>query len=397
MSLNSIFPNKNINEIKTQKYMKNLIREIIINYPEFYSIDAEDRWKNPYYSEMMALTSFLDLHYSSISFKQRIWHLENDNYEVQKCEMCKKLTKFSVTYYKKFCCDECKEIYLRDERNLESICENFAEDSDDKNIIEGIRNEYNKFCSKDERLFSKNLYYLRLVRMTLFLDEFYDHVPVKQRFWHFENNKFDIQTCKTCGTMLNWDACGENYKMFCDDECQESFEKLDGIGCQEINKKTRFLKKLEKSLNSNRMILKSVTKEIIEKKNETKALSQRNTNLKYTKNKQIKEFESKIRDSKIKLSKILDEIKDSEIKLSNVEIEIKRLTPQEENAIFITEEQKGIRLEIEKIYKRNRRQIKKYLNFVDSRKKFEKSMIPEMIRLLEEENRYYETLIHNLN
>jgi len=42
------------------------------------------------FKEIISLTSFLDGYYKNISFKQRMWHIKNDKFEIPKCKICGK-------------------------------------------------------------------------------------------------------------------------------------------------------------------------------------------------------------------------------------------------------------------------------------------------------------------
>jgi len=64
------------------------------------------------YTKILSLTSFLNEYYDTISLSQRMWHIENDIFEIQKCEICGNIVKFErhIKYYKT-CCKTCNIKY----------------------------------------------------------------------------------------------------------------------------------------------------------------------------------------------------------------------------------------------------------------------------------------------
>ena len=50
------------------------------------------------YSEILKLTSFLDVYYKNIPLSQRLWHVKNNNYNIQKCKICGNPTKYNRSY-----------------------------------------------------------------------------------------------------------------------------------------------------------------------------------------------------------------------------------------------------------------------------------------------------------
>jgi hypothetical protein len=67
--------------------------------------------------KISGLTSFLDNNYSDIPLKQRIWHIKNDDFEIQKCKICSKPTRWSkYGFYKQTCSDVCQnKLYVTPE------------------------------------------------------------------------------------------------------------------------------------------------------------------------------------------------------------------------------------------------------------------------------------------
>ncbi len=65
------------------------------------------------FKEIVSLTSFLDDVYQNIPFKQRMWHIENDNFEIQKCRICNNPVKWGTEGYTNTCSKICKLEYSK--------------------------------------------------------------------------------------------------------------------------------------------------------------------------------------------------------------------------------------------------------------------------------------------
>ena len=56
-----------------------------------------------------------------------------------------------------------------------------------------------------------------IVGKTRFLHDFYtEKVPIRQRLWHVENNRYSLVTCKICGTdIVLWNPKNSSYRQYC--------------------------------------------------------------------------------------------------------------------------------------------------------------------------------------
>lgn len=81
---------------------------------------------NKFWKEIIYLTSFLDEHYIKIYGYQRIWHIKNDVFELQKCEICGGIAiySFKEQKYLKSCSKSCniKLKSLKSTGNKNSRC-----------------------------------------------------------------------------------------------------------------------------------------------------------------------------------------------------------------------------------------------------------------------------------
>lgn len=66
------------------------------------------------YNEILKLTSFLNDHYEDIPLSQRLWHVKNNNYNIQRCKICDNPTKYNRNY-KNTCSRKCDVEYKRSE------------------------------------------------------------------------------------------------------------------------------------------------------------------------------------------------------------------------------------------------------------------------------------------
>lgn len=60
-----------------------------------------------------------------------------------------------------------------------------------------------------------------IVEKTRFLHDFYtEKVPIRQRLWHVENNRYSLVTCKICGTdIVLWNPKNSSYRQYCASGC----------------------------------------------------------------------------------------------------------------------------------------------------------------------------------
>ena len=66
------------------------------------------------YNEILKLTSFLNDHYENIPLSQRLWHVKNNNYNIQKCKICNNPVKYNRNY-KNTCSRKCDVEYKKSE------------------------------------------------------------------------------------------------------------------------------------------------------------------------------------------------------------------------------------------------------------------------------------------
>ncbi len=78
---------------KRQRY-----QELIMWYDRFKS--SPKIHEHAEYDEICALTPFLDTSYDNILPKQRIWHIKNNDFEIQKCKICGKPTVWNNRHCK---------------------------------------------------------------------------------------------------------------------------------------------------------------------------------------------------------------------------------------------------------------------------------------------------------
>lgn len=138
-------------------------------HTEYHNGDSE-------YIEIKKITEFLDPYYDEIRMQQRIWHIKNNKFEIQKCRICAKPLKFRRRHGYKLHCDEC---------NM----------------------EHDNECRKHG-------YYLSLIKKygqdvydkTNFLLEKYQNPSFAHRIWHMKNDVWEFQYCKQCGRLMTYGA-----------------------------------------------------------------------------------------------------------------------------------------------------------------------------------------------
>ena len=66
------------------------------------------------YQKIVELTSFLYLHFDNVTFPQRMFHINNNKFDIQKCEICGEHVKWkNGRGYNKTCSKTCHDIYLQ--------------------------------------------------------------------------------------------------------------------------------------------------------------------------------------------------------------------------------------------------------------------------------------------
>ena len=78
------------------------------------------------FRKICEITSFLDNNFKHITPKQRIWHLINNNFNIQYCEICEKPTNFDrhKDCYKICCSKECDEKFRLSPKWLDYLDKN---------------------------------------------------------------------------------------------------------------------------------------------------------------------------------------------------------------------------------------------------------------------------------
>ena len=146
--------------------------------------------KSKEYIQLLEYTKFLDEYYEKIIPKQRIWHLINNNFDIQICQICGNYIKFHQFHgYLKSCSLECKESVIRESSK-------------------------HSYSYKSENIKSQ----------TNFLDEYYKEITLPQRIWHLKNDCWEIQKCKICGKPTKWN---DKYNKACSAECNYEYINSD--------------------------------------------------------------------------------------------------------------------------------------------------------------------------
>lgn len=73
------------------------MNDIISWYNNLKIKNTSSLQKSEEYKELLLLTSFLDEYYKIIPPKQRIWHITNNNFEIQKCVICGNVVNFDIS------------------------------------------------------------------------------------------------------------------------------------------------------------------------------------------------------------------------------------------------------------------------------------------------------------
>ena len=175
----------------------------LIQWFNTYSSKIRHHLNDPEYEELLGLTPFLCGHYHKVMIAQRIWHIKNQNFEVQKCKICGNPAKWDIksATYKNFC-QKCadKTDFTHQKLVMFYVAYGYAVPS---NI------EYKK----------------KLISSTSFLDEIYDKATPSQRIWHIKNQNFEVQKCKVCGNPAAWYK--DTYGVVCGKKCRNEYTKTD--------------------------------------------------------------------------------------------------------------------------------------------------------------------------
>jgi endogenous inhibitor of DNA gyrase (YacG/DUF329 family) len=92
-------------------------RQSLLDFYERHKYRRDfDREAEPY-REVLRLTTFLDDVYHSVPFAQRIWHLKNDNLNVQLCPVCSTPIEWDGRHrqYARFCSLRCWSVQVKTE------------------------------------------------------------------------------------------------------------------------------------------------------------------------------------------------------------------------------------------------------------------------------------------
>ncbi len=172
--------------------------EHLINWFDKFSNKIFQHFSDPEYQELCILTSFLDGHYK-VKTSQRIWHLRNNNFEIQKCEVCGNPAEWKTngSLYKNFC----QECVNKTEFTPEELVQYFM-----INHYTILNNEHFK---------------IKFYSLTSFLDDVYDKIVPSQRMWHIQNNCYEIQKCKICGNPASWSK--DIYSVVCNKDCKQEY------------------------------------------------------------------------------------------------------------------------------------------------------------------------------
>lgn len=112
----------------------------LIEWYESHKTSARFMTESKEYKQIFLLTSFLDNHYEKITIAQRMWHIINNNYELQKCVMCNNFAvyKKQEKQYKVTCSKDCSKLYFLSEKyaNIQSVNYKSSQDKIKKTCIE---------------------------------------------------------------------------------------------------------------------------------------------------------------------------------------------------------------------------------------------------------------------
>lgn len=87
-----------------------------------------------------------------------------------------------------------------------------------------------------------------ILKLTSFLDRFYDNISWSQRFWHIKNNNFDIQLC-ICDKPTRYTKKNSKYAKTCSMKCKVEMNKkmfIEKYGVDNPSKRQEFKENLKK-------------------------------------------------------------------------------------------------------------------------------------------------------
>ncbi len=188
------------------------------------------------YQEILSLTSFLDSEYSEININQRIWHLKNQNFEIQRCKVCGKTLKWDNNHrkYPNTCNQLCNGKYMKSKQYVvefrSDMIERYGQDSyskteEFKENFEHLIDWYQKH--KFDGFNHKHYEYRKILYLTSFLDGHYQKISTAQRMWHILNNNFEIQKCRICGNIVSWQRKQSKYVLTCGKNCYSRYFKTN--------------------------------------------------------------------------------------------------------------------------------------------------------------------------
>lgn len=237
------------------KRLLNWYNTTYLHYPRNHQFDKEIQ-------EIQDMTSFLDVNYKKIPLRQRIWHLENNKLSLCKCPICNEsLLSFDKKQYSNRCgkreCISKSQLLMSDEKKKE-----ISEKRKNTNVKkygntsklrgsewnrirleaskERFKNsDYNYNYSKEELIewynkFKNDITYnyyspqhQQILRMTSFLDKFYEKVVISQRMYHIIEDNYNLVYCKICHKLLRFQLNHIRYGHTCSMKCFKKFMKSD--------------------------------------------------------------------------------------------------------------------------------------------------------------------------
>ena len=95
----------------------NVDRQSLLDFYERHKYRRDFDREAESYHEVLRLTAFLDDVYRDVSFAQRIWHLKNDDFNIQLCPVCSTPIGWDARHrrYARFCSSQCWYIQVKTE------------------------------------------------------------------------------------------------------------------------------------------------------------------------------------------------------------------------------------------------------------------------------------------
>lgn len=153
-------------------------------------------------------TSFLDNVFKDITVQQRLWHFNNNTFEIPKCQKCNSPTRFCRSYMKT--CSESHASHKKNKNLSTRECEDFIKKHIQLNNMQNV----SRLANKSAELMNY------IINKTCFLDNYFDCVTLQQRLWHFNNDIFSIPTCQECGNNTKFSCHGSRgYNKMCSKKC----------------------------------------------------------------------------------------------------------------------------------------------------------------------------------